>query len=126
MFENVAEKLKTLAWVTLVLGMLITVVTGIFLLTIGGQFIIGIIILVSGSLGTWTISCVLYALGELLESNCEIQKKICGYNNGNSKFKSTGKCEICNKDGVELHRCKINDTVGWADMCEKCMKKQNK
>ncbi|MBQ4069595.1 MAG: hypothetical protein IJC76_10135 [Lachnospiraceae bacterium] len=77
-----------------------------------------------GSLGTWITSCVLFALGEILESNCEIQKKICGYNNGNSKFQMIGKCEICNKDKVELHRCKVNDIVGWADMCESCMKKK--
>lgn len=127
MFENVAGTLKSLAKVILFIGIIMTMVIGInFVITTGDNFFIGIIIMVFGALGTWISSYVIYALGELLESTCEIRKKICGYDNGNSKYQPFGKCEICNKNKVELHRCKVDDIVGWADMCEDCMNKRGK
>ena len=127
MFENVAGKLKSLAKVVLIIGIVMTMLIGFeVVMTDEDKFLLGAFIMVFGAIGTWIVSYVLYALGELLESTCEIRKKICGYNNGNSKYQPIGKCEICNKDKVELYRFKVNDTVGWADMCEDCMKKQGK
>ena len=65
MFENIDEKLKTLAVVQVILGILGSVILSIFLLDTG--FVFCILFVLFGSLMSWLSSLTTYGLGEAIE-----------------------------------------------------------
>ena len=70
MFENIGEKIKTLATVISILGIGISCIYGLAL--IGQKFGAGILVAGIGSLISWISSFALYGFGELIETNHEI------------------------------------------------------
>ena len=64
MFENIGEKIKTLALVTTWVGIITSILSG-FILLIGGA-VEGLLIMILGSLGSWIGSFVLYGFGQLI------------------------------------------------------------
>lgn len=86
MFNNIGRKLKILAWIEFIGGMVSSVIAGIIYLAIASKIeastynqayittiSTGIAFLIVGPIGSWIGSWVTYALGEIIE-NSEIQK----------------------------------------------------
>ena len=81
MFNNIGGKIKVLAQVEAWIGIISSVIIGIYLIGQGmdaydGEIIVmtGVIILVVGSLFSWLSAFVLYGFGELVETNVEIAR----------------------------------------------------
>lgn len=98
MFNNIGGKIKTLAFLLAVLGIMMSVIVGILTIIIpvtqngftGGNHSIpasqiwsGILIIVIGSLSSWIGSFLLYGFGQLIESAQNIEKHIIGINSTN-------------------------------------------
>ena len=86
MFNNIGGKLKILAWIEFIGGMVLSVIAGIIYLVIASKIeastyyqayittiSAGIAFLIVGPIGSWIGSWATYALGEIIE-NSEIQK----------------------------------------------------
>ena len=80
MFENIGDKLKTLASVICWVGVAISVsiVGYLLLLNPNNTFIliISLIILIVGPLISWLLTCCLYAFGELVSKTCKISEHL--------------------------------------------------
>ena len=75
MFRNVGEKLKVVAIISLIIGIIASVIIGIVEF-IGLQFIVGIITIALGILSSLISAWVLYAIGEIAENSSAILRKI--------------------------------------------------
>ncbi len=73
MFDNIGGKIKTLAKIFCWIGIVFSVIFGIFLI-IGEQVIIGLGLLFGGSILSWISSFVLYGFGELIDNSEKIKK----------------------------------------------------
>lgn len=87
MFRNIGAKIKMLARVMCIIGMIASVISGIItILTMVGDFnfvvyLISVLIIVIGCLLSWIGSFGLYGFGELIEktaANHEVNVKILG------------------------------------------------
>ena len=139
MYDNIGGKIKGLAKTMFIVEAIGAVIMGIALLTTDDDFILaGLLTLFCGPIVAWIGSWILYAFGELVEDVRDIRDLKC-LNKEQPKTKSIvmqnmesskqepkpticNKCELCGKESENLHRCKINDTVGWADLCDECAK----
>ena len=91
MFENIGGKIKTLAKVLCWAGIIVSLIIGIFFLTIAEDsyskeelyIVLGIGFIFVAPLLSWISSFFLYGFGELIETNCEIARNT-QYNNGQS------------------------------------------
>ena len=73
MFSNVGGKIKILAKIMLVLGMLASVIYGIYFMTNGGEFILfGLLIAVGGVLGSWISALFIYGFGQIITNTDSI------------------------------------------------------
>ena len=82
MFENVSGKVKTVAHFTAILGIIASVIGGLFFMSREESFIIGLILAVIGSLFSWIIAIFLFGFGELLEKVGDIEENT--RNSGNN------------------------------------------
>ena len=73
MFNNIGSKIKNLAQVVCWIGIALSVLVGIIVMSFGG-FFSGIIVIVAGSLVSWIGSFFTYGFGELIESCQEIER----------------------------------------------------
>ena len=71
-FENIGGKIKTLAVVLTILGVVASIMICVFLLF--RNFLIGILIAIIGSLVSWISSFFMYGFGELIEKTTEVAK----------------------------------------------------
>ena len=72
MFQNVGQKIKTVAQVFTWLGIVASVFGGIVLIVDGGwELQLGLLVMVGGALLSWLGSLTLYGFGQLIE-NTEI------------------------------------------------------
>lgn len=62
MFDNIGGKIKTLAVIACVLGMIASIIIGLTLMDHGGLWII-----IGGCLGSWVGAFFIYGFGELIE-----------------------------------------------------------
>lgn len=84
MFENIGGKIKGLARITAILGIMAFVIYGIVLFSV--SVLMGILVAVIGSLASWIGGFTLYGFGELIDATqslnvkmnrvCEIQEQI--------------------------------------------------
>ena len=76
MFNNIGSKIKTLAKVICWLGIIISVIAGIFGIINGTEqsFVSGVITIIFGSLASWLGSFFAYGFGQLIENTDEIRK----------------------------------------------------
>ena len=73
MFDDIGSKLKTLAKVSTILGIIGSVIAGCALM--GDDFLTGLLILVLGSVFSWIGSFTVYGLGQLIENTDELVKQ---------------------------------------------------
>lgn len=82
MYKNIDEKLKFLAIILCLFGILIFIIIGIELIR-DGDGLLGFGTIILGSLLSWSFSWILYGFGELVENTdfnryllCNIDKKL--------------------------------------------------
>ena len=85
MFENISDKIKTLAKITTIVGIAFSIIFGLCFLIVLNQILLGLAIAVLGSLASWVGSFVLYGFGELIENTSRPV-----YTQSNSLVKPTG------------------------------------
>ena len=73
MFDDIGRKLKTLAKVSTILGIIGSVIAGCALM--GDDFLTGLLILVLGSVFSWIGSFTVYGLGQLIENTDALVKQ---------------------------------------------------
>ena len=88
MYNNIGKKIKMLAKVICWIGIIASVIFGLFMIAVGSQtyygggaiVVSGFIIMIVGSLFSWIGSFFTYGFGELIDKTCEIEKKMgnCG------------------------------------------------
>lgn len=71
-FENIGSKIKTLAVVLTVVGIVASVIFGFFILSANAGY--GLLIMIVGSLISWVSSFFTYGFGELIEKTTEIAR----------------------------------------------------
>ncbi|MBR0466727.1 MAG: hypothetical protein IJJ40_04455 [Clostridia bacterium] len=145
MFTNIGNKIKVLAEVFCWIGISASLIVGFVLIGTNDALIgIGLGVMVIGSLLSWISSFALYGFGELIDQMQEINSKLSGepnnYSGTNSKrinptvgkeekhYKSEkGTCELCEKQDVDVIKCKIVDSLGtrYRKICPDCMKSKN-
>ena len=75
MYEKVGEKIKLIAKIICIIGVIGSVIYGIYMLTLGSEFFFsGLLIAVVGSLGSWISSLFTYGFGVII-SNTEAIKQ---------------------------------------------------
>ena len=85
-FENIGGKIKTLAQVVAILGVIVSVIAGLFVLDDSALY--GVLIAFVGSVLSWISSLFIYGFGELIDKTTEIAKNT----------KKDIKVEIVNKE----------------------------
>lgn len=80
MYNNIGGKIKKLAAVLMVIGVLISLVSGIAMMSMndmmyGRGTITGLLTIALGAVGSWAGSFVLYGFGELIERVQSIDNK---------------------------------------------------
>ncbi len=71
MFENISDKIKGVALISTIVGMICSVISGIIMMA-SQMFLMGLLVIFLGCLLSWVGSFALYALGELVEKTNEI------------------------------------------------------
>ncbi len=73
MFNNIGEKIKNLASFFAIIGIIVSCMTGLMMITSGEDsfILVGFIVMVVGSLVAWISSWILYGYGELIEKASE-------------------------------------------------------
>jgi mannitol-specific phosphotransferase system IIBC component len=120
MYNNLGSRLKTLAIVIAIVGIVGSVVTGIILATAGG-FLAFLIPAVAGSLVSWLGSWVMYAIGETHERTeqnaaalSEIRSKLTEVSKTEVSKTEVSKTEVSKSSGKKI-RCKSCDGEYWGD-----------
>ena len=149
-FDDIGSKIKNLAkwscWITILLIWIAAPIS--FIVLVSDEWtaefcwipLVGAIV---GPVLVWVESWVLYAFGEFVEdthamrkkyypmaeeqANREVEERAEREAKAKAKHEAEpaekGKCELCGKESDALHRRKIDDTVGWANLCDECVKK---
>lgn len=88
MFDNIGEKIKSLAVIVCRIGIIVYILAAITMMIIGtnsydGEAITawGVIVLIAGPLLSIANSFIIYGFGELIEKVCIIERNICGEKN---------------------------------------------
>lgn len=88
MFDNIGEKIKSLAVIVCRIGIIGYILAAIAMMIIGtnsydGEAITvwGVIVLIAGPLLSIANSLIIYGFGELIEKVCIIERNICGEKN---------------------------------------------
>lgn len=77
MFNNIGGKIKALASLFTWIGIIISLVIGLlFIFADSNGVVIGILIIVIGSLLSWISSWLLYGFGDLIENSSIIARKL--------------------------------------------------
>ncbi len=76
MYKNIGKKIKKLAKVLTVIGIVACVITGIVLIALGNMT--GLVCIFFMPFLVWIGSFFTYAIGELVDKVCDIKRAICG------------------------------------------------
>lgn len=138
MFDNISDKMKSAATALAILGIIGSIIVGIVM--IAESLLVGLLVIIVGSLSSWVSSFTLYGFGQLIENTDIISSKYITNasdktppsSNGAKKSAnldpSLGTCELCDKENVKVARCKIVDSMGrryYYYLCADCMKEYN-
>ena len=137
MFDRIGSKIKGFAQFTSVVGILCSVVTGIAMISMSNAtVVIGILILVAGSLSSWIGSFFLYGFGELIEKTTEIAENTRPRANGTTysqEAKAESDEEDANQNSIyERHpdMFKYKELIYMDDSgygrCQMCFKQGNR
>ena len=70
MFDNIGKKIKNLASIITWVGIILSVTIGLVLAFVSYDFaIVGLVIIVVGSLSSWISSFLLYGVGQLVDNS---------------------------------------------------------
>lgn len=91
MFDNIGSKIKSLATIVCIVGIVASCLTGLVMMFMSGElgfgiFIVGLLIAAIGSLASWVGSFAVYGFGELIDNTTEIRKVLKGENNTNKSY----------------------------------------
>lgn len=84
MFDNIGHKIKIVARVFFMLGVVISIFASAgycMALEITDNFLLYIIFAILGGISSWVVSILIYGFGELIESVTKISKNIDNHNN---------------------------------------------
>lgn len=76
MFDQIWQRIKTLAVVLTVIGMIISVIAGCDYIFNKSRRIYGLIIIVGGIIASWVGSFILYGFGEIIDKLCDISQSL--------------------------------------------------
>ena len=96
MYDNIGEKIKSLAKSTFIVEAIAAVIAGLVLLSYGEWW--GVLILLCGPIVAWVSSWLLYGFGELIDKICDIEQNTRG---GESKTKIKETIEKAKKEAME-------------------------
>ena len=134
MFDNIGGKLKGLAKIITVLGIIISVIYGISLIVTGISqraflvVLLGVLLMIGGSIISWALSLGLYAFGELVENSKVIadwtrSNKVNDFNSNTQSIQESAekgntahqfKCKICGAR-ITSHPCPNCGYTGTPD-----------
>lgn len=99
MFNNIGKKVKILAWVEFIVGIILSIILGIATI-IGGSIIVGLISIVLGVFVSWLATLALYAIGQTAENTEKILEKMHDCDSKNILLKGdTNKTNTSNDEG---------------------------
>ena len=106
MFDNIHRKIKMLAKVITIIGIIGSCITGFVMWILPNGFLIGTLVMVIGSLFSWISSFVLYGFGEIIELLTDIR-------NGDIGKKSINNEIVTNEDytGNNIKATQDNSTL---------------
>lgn len=110
MFNNPGGKLKSLAKVFFWLNLILFILGGIFLIVMAIEndvpmlILAGVLAIGVGILIAWLSTILLYAFGELVESNTRLAEKVCGGApvSSGSAYYAAPKPSVCPNCGAAL------------------------
>ena len=78
MYDNISEKIKSLAGATFALGAFMSIILGVWLISIEHTITVplGIIIIVVGPVASWASSWMIYGFGELIENTSDLKSSV--------------------------------------------------
>lgn len=115
MFNNIGGKIKSLASFVCWLGIIATVIGGIILmLTDEDLILIGLLVMIAGSIGSWVGSFLLYGFGQLVH-NSDILILCLGSSGGISSVTNPG-------DIATARKCNNCGAMMVKDICQNCGK----
>lgn len=147
MFDNISDKMKSAATALAILGIIGSIIVGIVM--IAESLLVGLLVIIVGSLSSWVSSFTLYGFGQLIENTDIISAKLESIKRTTSEYAANasdktppssndtvssanldpciGTCGLCAKDNVDVTACKIVDSTGtqYYYLCADCMKKHN-
>lgn len=86
MFDNIGGKIKALAEVVCILGIILSIIGG-FIIIAENSGLLGFMFMVIGSLGSWVSSFTLFGFGQLIE-NTDLLVKMANKQHSRKKTKS--------------------------------------
>ncbi len=123
MFEDIGRSIESLARILRFLGIIGSVIASISMfitaseMRYGGEVytILGIVILIGGSIVTWISTFLLYAFGELVDKVCDIQKDV-------KDIKKTATLTLATIEEytIEEKPTEQNDNSSHEWVCPKC------
>ena len=121
MFENVGEKIKSLARLFAVIGIIASVIVA-FVFFVNANFWTGLLIAVVGSFVSWGGSLLIYGFGELIVQTTKIA------DGKNKKKVKEHKMIDFGAEGKETEEAVTETDINTAnaDECPKCFSKINK
>ncbi|MBR2370420.1 MAG: hypothetical protein IKA82_00205 [Clostridia bacterium] len=115
MYDNISEKLKALAKAVFLIGVIVSVTVGLFMISSDNEDLIpvGLLEMLLGSVASWVSSWFIYGFGELIEKVTNIERSKCG---GSPKVESVSE----HKQSVDIvldgEWCgERNDELGTVD-----------
>lgn len=147
MFDNISDKMKSAATALAILGIIGSIIIGSVM--IAESLLVGLLVIIVGSLSSWVSSFTLYGFGQLIENTDAISSEMESIKRTTSEYAANasdktppssngakksanldpciGTCDLCLKDHVETFACKIVDSTRtqYYYLCADCMKKHN-
>ncbi|MBR3885592.1 MAG: hypothetical protein IKJ33_03910 [Clostridia bacterium] len=107
MFDNIGGKIKILAKVIAVLGIVFSIIIGIYYMTMGKEYLVyGLTVAIVGSLVSWISSFFAYGFGELISNTDEMKRNLESSDSYNKEI-----TKILNNEVVDKKKEKENKTV---------------
>lgn len=150
MFNRIGEKLKGLATILCIIGIIISIIVGGTMAS--NEYLVGkgVLIMIVGSLFSWVSSFFIYGFGELIEKVSSIETALnpTQYPSDENREhireanitsdtlrplptpdnpSETKKCDFCGKNNIPLYAAKTEDDFGtrYRKVCEVCYNKHN-
>ena len=107
MYGSIGKKLKSLAKVQAIAGIIASSMIGISLMLLGeGLMLAGFIIIIFGSLMSWLSSWALYGFGEMIDKICDIER-----NTRKDKLKSDNQTKPDNEKISLLEKLHLQNLI---------------